>query len=35
VTDADVPHAHRFGLDDASGLATFLVTQLGLAAPST
>ena len=35
ATDADVPHPHRFGLDDAPGLAAFLVTQLGLAAPST
>ena len=35
VTDADVPHAHRFALGDAAGLAGFLVEQLGLAAPST
>jgi molybdopterin-guanine dinucleotide biosynthesis protein MobB len=30
VTDADVPHPHRFALDDAAGLAGFLVEQLGL-----
>jgi molybdopterin-guanine dinucleotide biosynthesis protein MobB len=28
VTDADVPHEHRFGLDQASGLAAFLVGRL-------
>jgi len=30
VTDADVPHRHRFALDDAAGLAAFLVEKLGL-----
>ena len=30
VTDADVPHQHRFALDDAAGLASFLVEKLGL-----
>jgi len=30
VTDADLPHAHRFALDDAAGLAGFLVERLGL-----
>jgi len=30
VTDADVPHQHRFALDDAAGLAVFLVERLGL-----
>jgi molybdopterin-guanine dinucleotide biosynthesis protein B len=28
VTDADLPHAHRFGLEDAAGLARFLVARL-------
>ncbi len=28
VTDADLPHEHRFALDDARGLAAFLVTRL-------
>jgi molybdopterin-guanine dinucleotide biosynthesis protein B/molybdopterin-guanine dinucleotide biosynthesis protein len=28
VTDADLPHEHRFDLDDARGLAAFLVTRL-------
>jgi hypothetical protein len=32
VTDADVPHPHRFAFDDAAGLARFLVAQLGLGA---
>ena len=32
VTDADLQHPHRFALDDAAGLAGFLVEQLGLAA---
>jgi len=35
VTDADVPHAHRFALDDVAGLVGFLVERLGLAAPSS
>jgi molybdopterin-guanine dinucleotide biosynthesis protein MobB len=30
VTDAEVPHARRFALDDASGLTGFLVERLGL-----
>jgi molybdopterin-guanine dinucleotide biosynthesis protein MobB len=30
VTDADLPHPHRFALDDAAGLAGFLVERLGL-----
>ena len=30
ATDADVPHQHRFALDDAAGLAAFLVEKLGL-----
>lgn len=30
VTDVEVPHPHRFALDDAAGLAAFLVEQLGL-----
>jgi molybdopterin-guanine dinucleotide biosynthesis protein B/molybdopterin-guanine dinucleotide biosynthesis protein len=28
VTDADLAHAHRFGLDDARGLARFLAARL-------
>jgi molybdopterin-guanine dinucleotide biosynthesis protein B len=32
VTDADVPHPHRFALDDAAGLAAFVVQTLGIAA---
>jgi molybdopterin-guanine dinucleotide biosynthesis protein MobB len=32
VTDADLAHEHRFGLDDAAALAAFLVERLGLAA---
>jgi hypothetical protein len=28
VTDADLPHEHRFALNDAEGLAHFLVAQL-------
>ena len=28
VTDADLPHEHRFGLNDARGLAAFLVARL-------
>ena len=30
VTDEDMPHAHRFALDDTAGLAGFLVEQLEL-----
>ena len=30
VTDADLPHGHRFGLDDGRGLAAFLVARLDL-----
>ncbi len=30
VTDADVPHPHRFALDDVAGLAAFLVLTLGI-----
>ena len=30
VTDADVPHPHRFAPDDAAGLAAFLVERFGL-----
>jgi molybdopterin-guanine dinucleotide biosynthesis adapter protein len=33
VTDAPFEHEHRFALDDAAGLAGFLVARLGLAAP--
>ena len=29
VTDADLKHEHRFGLDDARGLAQFLAVRLG------
>ena len=32
ITDADVPHPHRFDLDDAAGLAGFLVEQFELPA---
>jgi molybdopterin-guanine dinucleotide biosynthesis protein MobB len=32
VTDADLPHRHRFALDDAAGLAGFVVDRLGLSA---
>ncbi len=31
VTDADLAHPHRFGLDDTAALARFLVERLGLA----
>ncbi len=31
VTDTDLPHRHRFALDDAAGLAAFLIGELGLA----
>jgi len=34
VTDAHLPHPHRFALDDSEGLAGFLVERLGLAASS-
>lgn len=34
VTDAPLEHEHRFALDDATGLARFLVAQLGLARPA-
>lgn len=30
VTDADLAHPHRFGLDDTAALARFLVERLGL-----
>ena len=30
VTDSDMPHAHRFELDESSRLARFLLTELGL-----
>ena len=30
VTDADVPHSHRFALDDAAGLAAFVMQTLGI-----
>jgi hypothetical protein len=30
VTDADLAHPHRFGLDDAAALARFLVERLEL-----
>lgn len=30
VTDSDIPHAHRFELDESSRLARFLLTELGL-----
>jgi molybdopterin-guanine dinucleotide biosynthesis protein B len=33
VTDAPVEHGRRFALDDAGGLASFLVERLGLPAP--
>ena len=32
VTDADVPHPHRFALDDATGLAAFVIQALGITA---
>jgi hypothetical protein len=32
VTDAGLAHEHRFALDDAAGLAAFLVERLGLTA---
>ncbi len=32
VTDADLPHPHRFGLDDVAGLAAFLMQTLGITA---
>ena len=32
VTDADLEHEHRFGLDDAGALAAFIVERLGLLA---
>jgi molybdopterin-guanine dinucleotide biosynthesis protein len=32
VTDADIAHPHRFALDDAAGLAAFLVRTLGCTA---
>jgi molybdopterin-guanine dinucleotide biosynthesis protein MobB len=32
VTDTELAHTHRFGLDDAAALATFLVERLSLAA---
>ncbi len=32
VTDADLAHEHRFGLDDGAALAAFLVERLGIAA---
>jgi molybdopterin-guanine dinucleotide biosynthesis protein B len=32
VTDTELAHAHRFGLDDAEALGRFLVGRLGLAA---
>jgi molybdopterin-guanine dinucleotide biosynthesis protein MobB len=35
VTDADVPHPHRFALDDAISLADFLVERLRLSARGT
>ncbi len=28
VTDADLEHEHRFGLDDGAGLARFLAVRL-------
>ena len=31
VTDGELTHAHRFGLDDGEALAGFLVAELGLA----
>ncbi len=31
VTDAELAHEHRFGLDESAGLARFLVERLGLA----
>jgi len=33
VTDADLAHPHRFGLDDTGALASFLVERLGLTPP--
>ena len=30
VTDADLAHPHRFGLDDTAALVSFLVERLGL-----
>ena len=30
VTDADLAHPHRFGLDDTRALVDFLVERLGL-----
>jgi molybdopterin-guanine dinucleotide biosynthesis adapter protein len=32
VTDADLAHEHRFGLDDGAALAAFLVERLGITA---
>ena len=33
ITDAPLEHEHRFALDNAAGLARFLVAQLGVFAP--
>jgi hypothetical protein len=30
LSDTDVPHARRFDLDDAAGLAAFIVLRLDL-----
>jgi molybdopterin-guanine dinucleotide biosynthesis protein B len=35
VTDAPIDHVHRFALDDAGGLARFLVERLDLLAPAS
>lgn len=35
VTDAELEHEHRFGLDESARPARFLIAQLGLTAPST
>jgi molybdopterin-guanine dinucleotide biosynthesis protein B len=35
VTDALIAHDHRYALDDAGGLARFIIERFGLAGPSS